>query len=243
MVGGLLTKTIEGAHGVMAPEDVARAIVRTSDVHRSETTLIAVENTTNLGTVYPLSTLAAIRAMADANGMKVHCDGARLFNAVVASGISAAEFTKDAHTVSFCFSKGLGAPVGSIVAGSREVIDRARKFRKMLGGGMRQAGILAAGALYALEHHVERLAEDHRRAREFRAALEGVAGVSFPQPSPTNIVYFDVDDAAKVVAALRDEGVWMLAVSPTRIRAVFHLDVDDAGTERAAAGVKRSAGR
>lgn len=235
MVGGLLTRTLGGELGILNRETIARCVVRSADHHFSETSLIAVENTTNRGggNVYPLETLREIRALADENGMKVHCDGARLFNAVVESGNSAADFAQHCDTVSFCFSKGLGAPVGSIVAGSGETIDKAHRFRKMLGGGMRQAGVLAAAALHALDHHVERLAEDHRRAREFRVALEDRPRVSFPVPTPTNIVLFDVEDVPGFMAKVEEAGVRMIPMGPGRIRAVFHIDIDDEGLDRA----------
>ncbi len=233
-VGGVMMRPLAGANGILDPEDVAHCVVRTEDTHASETALIAIENTTNFGggNVYPLETIKRIRAIADKNGVRVHCDGARLFNAVVASGISAADFARDVDTVSVCFSKGLGAPVGSAVVGSRAFIDRARKLRKMLGGGMRQAGVIAAAALYALEHHVERLREDHRKAAAVRGALEGMPGISFPMPTPTNIVFADVPDVMRFVGEVGGRGVLILPVGPKRVRAVFHLDVHDNDVDR-----------
>ncbi len=235
MVGGLLTRTLAGALGMLDRDGIAPHVIRSADHHFSETSVIALENTTNRGggNIYSLEALRDIRALADENGLKVHCDGARLFNAVVESGHSAADFAQYCDTVSFCFSKGLGAPVGSIIAGSADTINDAHRFRKMLGGGMRQAGFLAAAALHALDHHVDRLAEDHRRAREFRAALEGLSGVSFPMPTPTNIVLFDVEDVAAFMGRVAEQGVLMLQVGQHRIRAVFHLDIDDEGLGRA----------
>ncbi len=235
MVGGLLTRTLRGELGMLNRDTIAPSVVRTADHHFSETSLIAVENTTNRGggNVYPLDTLREIRALADENAIKVHCDGARLFNAVVESGNTAADFAQHCDTVSFCFSKGLGAPAGSILAGTKETIDQAHRFRKMLGGAMRQTGVLAAAALYALDHNVERLAEDHRRAREFRAALEGRPRVSFPVPTPTNIVLFDLEDVPAFIAKVGEADVRMIPMGPNRIRAVFHLDIDDKGLDRA----------
>ncbi len=235
MIGGLMTRTLPGDLGILDRDTIAPCVIRTEDHHFSETSLIAVENTTNRGggNIYPLETLREIRALADENGMKVHCDGARLFNAVVESGHSAQDFAEHCDTVSVCFSKGLGAPAGSILAGSAETIDTAHKFRKMLGGGMRQSGILAAAALHALDHHVERLAEDHRRASQFRTELEGLPGVSVPMPTPTNIVMLDVPDAAAFAAKIKGHGVLMMPMGRNRIRAVFHLDIDDEGLDRA----------
>lgn len=242
LVGGLLTRALGGELGILNRDSIAAHVVRTSDHHISETSVIAVENTTNRGggNVYPLETLRDIRALADENGIKVHCDGARLFNAVVESGHSAADFAQYCDTISFCFSKGLGAPVGSIIAGSAETVNEAHRFRKMLGGGMRQAGFLAAAALHALDHHIDRLAEDHRRAREFRAALEGLPGVSFPVATPTNIVLFDLEGVMAFMGKIEEQGVLMIPIGPHRIRAVFHLDIDDEGLSRAIQACKRA---
>lgn len=235
VVGGLLTSTIPGHLGIITADEIAPRVVRNPDHHLSQTTLISLENTSNRGggNLYELDTLETIAGLARAEEMKVHCDGARIFNAVVRSGFSLAQYAQHVDTLSFCFSKGLGAPVGSIVVGSVETIDRMHFFRKMLGGGMRQAGILAAAALYALDHHVERLAEDHHRAGEFRRALEGCSRVEFPMPNPTNIVMMDVADAQECVRTAAEKGIRMIAMGPKRVRAVFHLDIDDTGLERA----------
>jgi threonine aldolase len=236
VAGGLLTRCIEGEFGILTAEQIAPFIKHDApDHHGSPTTLICVENTHNRGggSIYPLETLAAIHQLARRHGLRVHCDGARIFNAVIATGTAVGEYARFADTVSFCFSKGLGCPVGSVLCGEAATIDRAHRFRKMLGGGMRQAGILAAAALYALDHHVDRLAEDHARCRRFRDALEGTAGLAFRLPNPTNMVFVDVPDAGAFAGRLADRGVKVLPVSPTRIRAVFHLDVDDEGVEHA----------
>jgi threonine aldolase len=234
-VGGLLTRTVKGALGMIDRDAVESVVVQSPDHHFSNTTILSVENTTNRGggNPYSLDTMRGLRELADANGMRIHCDGARLFNAVVASDYSAAGFAATCDTVSFCFSKGLGCPVGSILAGPRRTLDEAHRFRKMLGGGMRQVGVLAAAAHYALEHHVDRLAEDHARARRFREALEGLPGVSFPMPSPTNIVIFEVSDVMQFIGSVGSQGVLVIPMGPTRVRAVFHLDIDDAMTDRA----------
>ena len=243
MVAGVLTKTLGGDCGILDPEKVRAAVVRHDDHHYSHTTVASIENTTNRGggAIYPLQTVETIGAIARENGMRLHCDGARLFNAVAASGTSASEYARPCDTVSFCFSKGLGAPVGSVLAGDAATIDRAHRFRKMLGGGMRQAGVLAAAALYALDNHVERLREDHRRASLFRESLRDVPGIGFPLPSPTNIVFLDVPDALGFVGHCAGQGVYMLPVSSTRLRAVFHLDIDDAGLDRAIVALREAA--
>lgn len=234
-IGGLMTRLVDGECGLMTRTEIEPFVVRSADHHLSETPLISVENTTNRGggNIYSLEALADIRALADEHGMKIHCDGARLFNAVVASGHSAADFAQYCDTVCFCFSKGLGAPVGSIIAGSADTIHEAHRFRKLLGGGMRQAGVLAAAALYSLDEHIDRLADDHRRAQEFRAGLEGAPGIHFPMPTPTNIVLFDVENAGQFSKSVGALGVEMFDVGVSRIRAVFHLDIDDEGLGRA----------
>ncbi len=235
MVAGVLARPIPAMLGLLTPDDIAARIVRTRDPHFAPTTLVEIENTTNRGggAIYPLETVVAIADLAHAQGLRVHMDGARLFNAVVATGISAAAYAAPVDTVSFCLSKGLGAPVGSLLVGPADTLARAYRYRKMLGGGMRQAGILAAAGLYALEHHIDRLRDDHRRAAHFRAQLEGTRGIEFPMPSPTNMVYLDVADAQATAARLREHGVLVHPTAPRRIRCVFHLDIDDAQTERA----------
>jgi len=206
---------------------------------------VSIENTTNRGggAVYPVETVAAIGRAVHGHAFRLHCDGARIFNACAAAGADVRDYACHCDTLSFCFSKGLGAPVGSVLTGDAETIDRAHRYRKMLGGGMRQAGILAAAANYALDHHLERLREDHERARRFREALEDVPSITFPLPSPTNIVFLDVPDAPRFVARLNGRGVLAGATGPNRIRAVFHLDVDDDGLERAIAVFRETVAR
>lgn len=235
MVAGVLTRTVMGGRGMMSSDDIAARIVKSEDHHFSQTTLIAIENTTNRGSgaIYPVEELGRIRDLATAQGLSVHCDGARIFNAVVESGVTPAEYGGYVDSLSFCFSKGLGAPVGSMLMGTAEMINRAHRFRKMLGGGMRQVGILAAAARYSLDNHIDRLKDDHARARKFRDALESNTDIHFPMPTPTNIVIFEVPDPQRFVDHAAAQGVHMLAISPTSVRAVFHLDVDDAGLERA----------
>jgi threonine aldolase len=195
--------------------------------------------------VLPYDGVVEICNWAKENGLARHLDGARLFNAAVASGISLSDWAQHFDTVSVCFSKGLGAPVGSALCGPAETIRRARRHRKALGGGMRQVGIIAAGALYALEHHIDRLAEDHEKARVLAAAIRETPGLALdPDIVETNIVIFklapELGSAAEFAARLREQGVRMNAVGPQRIRAVTHLDVsmklvEIAGKEIAAA--------
>lgn len=243
MVAGVMTKTRPGPQGLLDADSVAVAIVRTKNHHFSPTTLVSIENTTNRGggAVYELERVEAIARVAHAEGLKVHCDGARIFNASAASGVPPKAYARHCDTLCFCFSKGLGAPVGSILTGTAETIDIAHRYRKMIGGGMRQAGVLAAAALYALDHHVERLAEDHRRAASFRKSLEAAPGIGLPLPSPTNIVFIDVADAHAAAARLEARGVLVLPTSPTRLRAVFHLHITDDDVSRAAAAFRETA--
>jgi len=235
MVGGLLTRLVRGEYGIVSCEDVAAKIVQSRDHHFAPTTLVTIENTSNRGggAIYPIGTIAAIGALARERGLRFHIDGARIFNAVVETGVSPKEYASHADTLSFCLSKGLGCPAGSLVVGDGETIDRAHRFRKMLGGGMRQAGILAAAGLYALDHHIGRLRDDHARARRFRAGIEGIEKLRLPLPSPTNMVYIQVSNAPAFAQRLAGRGVRVLVTAPDRIRTVFHLDVTDEGVERA----------
>jgi threonine aldolase len=206
----------------------------------SPTTVVAVENTHNVagGAVWPRAQLDDVLAAARALGMATHLDGARLWNAAVATGESLRNLAAGFDTVSVCLSKGLGAPAGSLVATTKERIVRVHRFRKMYGGGMRQAGILAAGGLYALEHHRERLVEDHAHARVIAERLAGVPGFAVdPARTETNVVVIDLApqlQAAALVAACAEQGVRISAITPTRLRLVTHLDVDRAACERAA---------
>jgi len=190
------------------------------------------------GVVIPLDALAHTAAAARERGLRVHLDGARLWNASVRTGVELAAWAAPFDTVMLCFSKGLGAPVGSILVGERATVRRARRFRKMLGGGIRQGGVLAAACLYALDHHVARLADDHRRARRLAELVAGAPGVDVdPATVDTNIVFFELSPdgptAAALAAGLKERGVWMSAYGPYRLRAITHLDVDDGGIERA----------
>jgi threonine aldolase len=184
--------------------------------------------------VWPLEQIRGVLEVARANGLAAHLDGARLMNAVVASGVSASDYASGFTTAWLDFSKGLGAPVGACLAGSEELIEEAWRFKQMMGGALRQAGIVAAAGLYALENNVERLAEDHENALVLAQGLAELPGATIdPAKVETNIVIFEVDDPARVLAALLAEGVEMTQMGPGRIRAVTHLDVDRAGIERA----------
>jgi len=222
------------AGGLFDADDVKAAIVPATNVHLAPTTLLAAENTHNSsgGRVFPLARIEAATAVARAAGLATHLDGARLFNAEIASGIPAAEWAHHFDTVAYCFSKGLGAPVGSVLCGPRAAIDRARRLRKMLGGGMRQAGVLAAAALHALEHHIDRLADDHTNARRLAEGLQGLPGVTVEAPQ-TNIVFVDLDPAraAGVVERLRAAG--LLCTGLYRLRLVTHLGVSNEDIDRA----------
>jgi threonine aldolase len=238
-LAGVTIAPINGYHGVFTAAQLLDAAPQPpKDLPPSlhdPVTLVTVENTHNEagGTIWPLPELRAITDTAAGLGIATHLDGARLWNATAASGIPEADYAAGFDTVGVCFSKGLGAPIGSAVAGSTEVVDRARRFKKMYGGGFRQAGIIAAGALYALEHHRDRLTEDHEHARRFAAALaDAGAGVDLDTVQ-TNIVYFTLAAAQPLVERCAAEGVAMLAVAPDRVRAVFHLDVSSRDTAAA----------
>lgn len=246
-LSGCATRTVRGDYGVFRLEQV-EDLLHPDNCHYTRTRLLCIENTSNRGggRVWPLECIAELCDWAHAHGLATHLDGARLFNAVVASGNSAKEICKHFDTVSVCFSKGLGAPVGSALCGSRKQIDQAVRVRKVFGGGMRQAGIIAAGALYALEHHVERLAEDHAHAKRFAELIRDVDGIRLDPPRiETNIVYFRVDPslgtAAEFAARLKRHGLLVGAVGKNNLRAVTHLDVSQADCERGAAAVQAAA--
>ncbi len=228
---GAQAHPVPGVRGQLTPELIAGA-VRADAVHLPRTAMVSLENTHNNagGTVYPPQQLSACCAKAHQLGLAAHLDGARLYNASVACGVSPKDLASGADTVCTCFSKGLGAPVGSVLAGTRDAMQEARRARKRLGGAMRQAGILAAAALYALQHHVQRLADDHAHAKRLAQGLAELSGVSLrPSDVETNIVMIDLTDSAPptehVVARLAAEGVLLFAFGPRRLRAVTHLDV------------------
>jgi threonine aldolase len=216
--------------GSIRLEDI-EANIKPDDAHFAKTRLLALENTWG-GNVLPLDYIDAATALAHRRGLATHLDGARLFNAAVASRTPAERIARDFDSVSVCFSKGLGTPAGSALVGSKELIARAHRIRKMLGGGMRQAGVLAAAALYALDHHVERLAEDHAHARLLAEGLQGLSGVSVVAPQ-SNILFVDLapEKAAGVVERLKAQG--LLCTGLYRLRLVTHLDVNRSQIERA----------
>ena len=236
-LSGVSCRPLPGVRGIFTADDV-RAALRPADVHFPRARLLCVENTHNRGggSVWPIERIAEVAAAARQAGLKTHLDGARLWNAAVAGGIPEAEYAHHFDSVSVCFSKSLGAPIGSALAGKAEFIARARRFRKMFGGGMRQAGIIAAGALYALEHHRQRLRQDHANARLLAVGLSRIDGVELDASTvETNIVIFRVASvpAARLVEELAKAGVLVLASGPDTIRAVTHLDVSAEQVRRA----------
>ena len=232
-----------GANGTFTAEEM-RAAIHPADDHFARTRVVCVENTHNRsgGRIFPLAQLRAVAEAARARGLRLHMDGARLWNAVEASGVTAAQWAAPFDTVSCCLSKGLGAPVGSLVAGSAEGIARAHRFRKMFGGGMRQAGILAAAGLFALEHHRKRLADDHANARRLAEGLDALHGIEVPAQPETNIVIFRSANAESLRQRLRARGVWIGLVSSDTLRAVTHLDVSRADIDAALAVFREEAG-
>jgi threonine aldolase len=218
------------ADGTIRLDDIEAAI-KPDDAHFARTRLLALENTW-AGLVLPLAYIEAATALARRRGLATHLDGARLFNAAVAGGVSARAITQHFDSVSVCFSKGLGAPVGSALVGPRDFIARAHRIRKMAGGGMRQAGVLAAAALYALDHHIERLAEDHAHARALADGLQGLPGVTV-QPPQTNMLFVDLAPAKASGATERLRAAGVLCTGSDRLRFVTHLDLTSADIERA----------
>ena len=244
-LSGCMIRPLEGPGGVFDPSDLAPAI-RHRDIHAPRSRMLVLENTHNRGggTVWPLEQFRAACDEARRLGLHVHLDGARIMNAAVALGVPVREFTAHVDTVSICFSKGLGAPVGSALCGSRDLVHRARRFRKQFGGGMRQSGLLAAACLYALEHHVARLAIDHEHAKRLARGIAGIPGLVLqtePEATPTNMVFFTVDPArdtaAQLCERLRPRGVLMIPMDPLRVRAVTHLDVSGDDVDRAIAAL------
>ena len=243
-LSGVAVRLVEGQYGVMEVDQL-RDLVRPDDAHYVRTRLVSLENTHNRGggRIQPYETVEAICRWAHSAGLRAHLDGARLFNAVVATGIDAPRWAEHFDTVSVCFSKGLGAPVGSALAGPRDMIAEAVRHRKVLGGGMRQAGVIAAGALYALEHHVDRLADDHANAQRLTEGIRRIDELQLePDVVDTNLVFFRVDPAwgtaREFSDRLKQRGLLMLATSPTKLRAVTHLDVNGDDVDGAIAILK-----
>jgi threonine aldolase len=245
--GGIQTRTMVVPRGLLTREVLAPQ-VRSAGYHAVPTKAVAVEQTHNRGggAIYPMPMLKELRALADEHSLAMHCDGARVWNAHVATGVALAEYGILFETMSVCLSKGLGAPVGSLVVmRDPERAEEARTIRHRLGGAMRQAGIIAAGGLYAIRHHIERLADDHVHAKQLAAAIaEAAPGVTDPDDVETNIVMLDLTasplDAAGLDAACQAEGVLVSCIAPQRVRLVTHLDVDDEGTTRAVDALRRA---
>jgi len=232
LLSGVQPRPLAGANGILTAEQIEDAI-RPSVYYYPKTRLIALENTHNLagGVVYPIAEIRRIHETATRYDLKVHLDGARLWNASIASGIAPHEYCRYFDSVSVCLSKGLGAPVGSVVAGSAEFIAQARRLRKIFGGGMRQAGILAAAGIYALDHHLERLADDHANAKLLAENLSTIDGVRINlETVQTNIVILDIAATkmtpAAAVEKLAREGVLVAPFGKTTLRAVTHLEID-----------------
>jgi threonine aldolase len=233
-LAGVQLHPLAGELGVLEVSLIERAI-RPENIHNPPTRLICLENTHNRGggKIYPLDRILATSQLARKHNLKMHLDGARLFNACIATGIKPNEYAHYFDSVAFCFSKGLGAPVGSILTGKKDFINIARRYRKMLGGGMRQVGILAAAALYALEYNVERLAEDHENARLLASGISEIQGFTIDLKSvETNIIIFDVSQSnysvTSILSTLKQHGILMISFGKTLIRAVTHLDVSKA---------------
>jgi len=242
VIAGALPRLVDAPRGAPTPADVRAAIRRS--VHQAPTGLVVLENTHLLagGAVVPLATMAAIQAVAAEEGLPSHLDGARAFNAAAALGVSIADVARGFDSVSICLSKGLGAPVGSLLLGSTEFLQEAHRYRKMLGGGMRQAGVLAAAGLIALTRMPQLLPADHARARRLAEALAATPGLGIDMGSvQTNMVYATVADSAALVERCAARGVGIGAMGPTTVRMVTHHQVDDSGLELATQVVSEEA--
>ena len=242
---GAMLRPLDGVRGIYGPEQVEAAI-RDGGRYTPNSRMVAIEQTSNFGggTIWPLGTIEAIAGVAGGHGLALHMDGARLFNAVVASRVTALDYAAPFDSLWVDLSKGLGCPVGAVLAGTKPFIDKAWRWKQRMGGAMRQAGIIAAAGVYALEHHVERLAEDNANARRFADLIAGIQGVDIdPETVETNIVFFDVagsgKSAAEVAEGLAGFGVRIGAMGETSLRAVTHLDVDREQIEEAAEAVKQ----
>ncbi len=243
-LSGVTCRTIRGEHGIIQPAQLVDKIRPVND-HMVRTKMVSLENTHNHGggRIFPIETVRAIEKWARANKLIMHLDGARLWNAVVATGIGFREWGACFDTVSVCFSKGMGAPVGSALVGPKEYITRARRYRKVFGGAMRQAGVLAAAAIYALDNNIKRLAEDHSNAQIIASAVRDCPKLKLMPPEVhTNLVWFEVSEplgtAKDVGAQLKDKGILIGVEHPKRLRACTHLDVSAADCERAADAIR-----
>jgi threonine aldolase len=241
-LSGVICRLLPGVRGVFSSNDV-EATLRPRDDHFPPTRLLTIENTHNRGggKVWPLTAIREVCQTAHDHNIRTHLDGARLWNAAVASGTTESDYASNFDSISVCFSKGLGAPAGSALAGGSDFIKEARRVRKQLGGAMRQVGIIAGGALHALNHHRQRLVEDHDNAEELARGLGEISGLQInPVEVETNMVYFDVESgpASILVEKLQQRGVLMLATSPTRIRAVTSLALESGDIAQALRAVR-----
>ncbi len=248
-ISGVQFYCVKGTRGILDPSQIEEA-VRPIDHHFAVTRLICLENTHNRGggSIYPVDKMADIYRVAKARGFLVHLDGARLWNASVAAGIPPRQYAQWADSVSVCLSKGLGTPLGSLVTGSKVFIDRVHRFRKMFGGGMRQVGIIAAAGIYALDHHMERLKEDHENAKHLARGLKELKGVSIdPEEVQTNIIILKIAEAEttapRVVEAMRKHGVLIHLIGKAQIRLVTHLDVTREDIHKALTAFEQVLGR
>ena len=237
MNSGASVCLLEGDQGRITAADVAAHINPPNDPHRPLTRLVSVENTMNKGggSIYDFNELQAIGKVCSENGLKFHLDGARLFNALVETDVTTDDYGQLFDSISICISKGLGAPVGSVLIGSKEFIKKSRRIRKVFGGGMRQAGYLAAACIYALDNHVERLREDHRRAKELETLLQALPYVEEVTPVQTNLVFFSLKASMPVdlfLRKLRENDIYAMALAPQQVRFVTHLDISDEMMEK-----------
>lgn len=236
---GVTPTLLDGDRGRITAEQV-QAAIKSDDIHAPVSRLISLENTMNKGggSYYDVMEIRKIRQVADDNGLSLHLDGARLFNALVETCDPALTFGELFDTISICLSKGLGAPVGSVLLGSHKHIKQARRVRKVFGGGMRQAGYLAAAGIYALKNNVDKLKDDHRRAKEIGSVLQTLPWVEGVMPIDTNILIFSVEDTASILQSLRNSDVLALPFGPKQIRFVTHLDFTDDDLEKTVAALR-----
>jgi threonine aldolase len=245
VLSGVQLAPIKADRGILSVTQIDEAI-RPDDVHEPRTRLVCLENTHNRkgGIVFPIDRMRAIREFTEERGLRIHLDGARIFNTAMATGIDAREYCSMCDSVMFCLSKGLGAPIGSMVVGDAEFITLAHRYRKLLGGGMRQAGIIAAAGIYALKNNITRLAEDHARARKLAESLSEIECISIDlETVQTNIIVIDVAESGHTVdeciLLLEQRGVLVVPFGRTTIRAVTHLDIDDGDVEKSISAFNR----
>jgi threonine aldolase len=243
MNSGASVCLLEGDQGRITAADVAAHINPPNDPHRPLTKLVSVENTMNKGggSIYDFNELQSIGKVCSDNGLKFHLDGARLFNALVETDVTTGDYGQLFDSISICISKGLGAPVGSVLIGNKEFIKKSRRIRKVFGGGMRQAGYLAAACIYALDNNVERLREDHRKAKELENLLLTLPYIKEVTPVQTNLVFFSLRDEMPVdifLRKLRENDIYAMALAPQQVRFVTHLDISDEMIEKVKAVLK-----